>query len=155
DSGAAVDAPAVKLRFQLLSQPGVAPSTLDLQPAEPGRFTAAGANLSIDGIWQITATIKLASGAVDVPLLAATTVPVEPVQRSGSAGLPTLYTSQLGQAGSAQVYLDPGGTGQNQLHVTFFDPAGTELPTQSATIALFPEAGGTTVPAPRRLEPGH
>ena len=155
DSGAPVDASAVKLRFQLLSQPGVAPSTLQLPGTEPGRFTASGANMSIDGIWQITATITTGGGAVDVPMLAATTVATQPVQENVSPGLPTLYTIQLGSAGSAQVYLDPGGPGQNQLHITFFDPAGTELPTQAATIAIFPAAGDAAVPGPRMLEPGH
>ena len=155
DSGAAADASAAKLRFQLLSQAGVAPSTLQLQETGPGRFSASAANLSIDGIWLITATITTGGSAVDVPLVVATTVPPEPVEKLVSAGLPTLYTSQLGAAGSAQVYLDPGGRGQNELHVTFFDPAGTELPTPSATIAIFPADGNAAVPAVRMLEPGH
>ena len=90
-----------------------------------------------------------------MPLLVATTVPAQPVQSLVSPGLPTIYTSQLGAAGSAQVYLDPGGPGQNQLHVTFFDPAGTELPTQSATIGVFPADGAAAILPPRMLEPGH
>ncbi len=155
DSGAAADAAAVKLRFQLLSESGVAPSTLQLQAAEPGRFAAAGANLSIDGVWQITATITIGRGAVDVVLLAATKVTSQPVEKLVSQGLPTIYTSQLGQAGSAQVYLDPGRPGQNELHVTFFDPAGKELPTQSATIAVFAADGDAAILQPRQLEPGH
>jgi len=82
-------------------------------------------------------------------------VPAQPYQTLVSEGLPTIYMVQLGAAGSAQVYLDPGGPGQNELHVTFFDPAGTELPTQSATIAVFPADGPATIPPPRMLEPGH
>ena len=155
DSGVPVDASAAKLRFQLLSRTGLAPSTLQLDPGGPGRFAASGANLSIDGIWQLTATITTASGAVDVPLIAATSVAAQPVQKLVSAGLPTLYTVQLGAAGSAQLYLDPGGPGQNELHVTFFDPAGAELPTQSATIAIVPAAGEAESPAARMLEAGH
>jgi copper transport protein len=155
DSGDPLDASAVRLRFQLQSQSGVAPSTLDLQRAGPGHFTADASNLSIDGIWQLTATVTAAGAAVDVPLLVATTVASQPVQTSVSPGLPTIYTVQLGAVGSAQVYLDPGGPGQNELHVTFFDPAGAELPTESATIAVFPAAGDATVLPPRMLEPGH
>jgi hypothetical protein len=155
DSGDPVGASIVRLRFQLLSQPGVAPSNLDLQQSGAGRFTASGANLSIDGIWQLTATVPAGGGAVDIPLLVATTVPAQPVQKLVSAGLPTIYTGQLGAIGSAQVYLDPGGAGQSELHVTFFDPAGTELPTQSATIAVFPATGDAAVLPPRMLEPGH
>jgi copper transport protein len=155
DSGDPVNASAVTLRFLLKSQSGVAPSSLALQPAGAGRFTASGANLSIDGIWQLTATVTTGGSAVDVPLLVATTVATQPVQKLETPGLPTIYEVQLGSAGKAQVYLDPGGPGQNELHVTFFDPAGAELQTQSATIALFPAAGDAVLPPPRLLEPGH
>jgi hypothetical protein len=133
----------------------VAPSTLELTRSAAGRFSAPGANLSIDGIWQLTATVTIGGSAVDVPMLAATTVPPQPVQALVSPGLPTIHTVQLGAAGSAQVYLDPGGAGPNELHVTFFDPTGTELPTQEATIAAFPEGGGAAILTPRLLEPGH
>jgi len=136
-------------------KPDVAPSTLDLQRAAAGSFSGPGANLSIDGIWQLTVTVTSAAGTVEVPLLAATTVPAQPVQTVVSPGLPTIYTSQLGAAGSAQVYLDPGGPGQNELHVTFFDPAGAELQTESTTIALFPATGDAVLPPSRMLEPGH
>jgi len=155
DTGQPVAASAASLRFDLASQSGVAPSTLDLQRTGAGTFTGSGADLSIDGIWQLTATVTSAAGTVEVPLLAATVVLAQPVQSLVSPGLPTIYTSQLGAAGSAQVYLDPGGPGQNELHVTFFDPAGTELPTQSATIAAFPSEGPGAILAPRMLEPGH
>jgi copper transport protein len=155
DSGQPVDASAVTLRFLLKSQSGVAPSSLDLQPAGAGRFAASGANLSIDGIWQLTATIATGAAAVDVPLLVATRVPAQPVQELVTPGLPTIHEVQLGAVGKAQVYLDPGGPGQNELHVTFFDPAGAELQTQTATIALFPASGDAVLPPPRMLEPGH
>ena len=155
DTGQPVDASDASLRFQLVSQSGVAPSTLALQRTGAGALTGSGANLSIDGIWELTATVTSSGGTVEVPLLAATVVPAQPVQSLVSPGLPTIYTSQLGAAGSAQVYLDPGGPGQNELHVTFFDQAGTELPTQSATIAVFPAEGPGAVLPPRMLEPGH
>jgi copper transport protein len=156
DSGQPIDAAAASIRFQLVSQASVAPSTLELTSAGQGRFSGSGPNLSIDGIWQLTATVAPAAGtAVEVPLLVATVVPAEPVQELVSAGLPTLYTVQLGTQGSAQLYLDPGGPGQNQLHVTFFDPTGSELPTKLATIAVFPATGDAAVLPPRLLEPGH
>jgi hypothetical protein len=155
DSGEPVDAPSVELRFELASQAGVAPSTLALDRAAAGRFRATGSNLSIDGVWRLTATIDTAAGAVEVPLLAATTVPPQPVERLVSADLPTIYTIQFGPTGSALVYLDPGGEGPNDLHVTFFDPAGTALPVETVTIATFPGGGGSELRTPRPLEPGH
>jgi copper transport protein len=155
DTGSPVDPDGVALRFQIASQQGVAPSTLQLTRSAPGRLAATGPNLSIDGIWQLTATVTIGGSAVDVPLTVATTVPPESVQSVVSAGLPTIYTAQLGGGRTAQVYLDPGGPGPNEFHVTFFDPAGAELPTSSATIAAFPEGGGAAILAPRMLEPGH
>jgi copper transport protein len=155
DSGEPVDAAAAELRFELVSQAGVAPSSLSLERTVPGRLRATGANLSIDGIWRLTATIALTGGAVEVPLLAATTVPPQPVERLVSPGLPTVSTIQLGATGSAQVYLDPGGEGMNELHVTFFDPAGMALPVETLTIAALPEGGGAELLAPRPLQPGH
>jgi copper transport protein len=155
DSGAPVDASGAKLRFELASHAGVAPSGLDLERTAAGRFTGSGPNLSIDGIWKLTATVTVSGGAVEVPMIAATNIPAQAVESLASPGLPTIHTIQLGPAGSAQVYLDPGGPGPNELHVTFFDPAGTELPIAASTIAAFPGAESGEILAPRLLEPGH
>jgi copper transport protein len=155
DTGEPVDASRVDLRFELASQAGVGPSTLVLERSAPGRFRATAANLSIDGMWRLTATVTVPGGAVEVPLLAVTTVPAQPVQRLVSPDVPTIYVVQLGAVGSAQVYLDPDAPGPNELHVTFFDPAGSELPIQSVTIATNSEGTGAGIPTARRLEPGH
>ena len=155
DTGEPLDADGAALRFQIASQQGVAPSTLQLIRSAAGRFTATGPNLSIDGIWQLTATVTIGGSAVDVPLLVATTVPEQSTQSLVSPGLPTIYTIQLGAGRTAQVYLDPGGPGPNEFHVTFFDQAGAELPTTSATIAAFPEGGGAAILTPRMLDLGH
>jgi copper transport protein len=155
DSGAPVDASAVALRFELVSLAGVAPSTVELARTSSGHFGGAGPNLSIDGIWRATATVTVPGGAVAVPVVLATRVADQPVQQLVSAGAPTIYQVNLGAIGSAQVYLDPGGPGTNDLHVTFFDAAGNEQPIQSATIVALPARGDGIVLAPRLLEPGH
>lgn len=156
DTGQPLDAGAVSLRLQLASQQGIAPATMPLERTAVGTFSGSGAALAIDGIWQITATVTLAGApAVEIPLVAATTVPAQPYQTSVSPGLPTIYIVQLGEGRTVQVYLDPGGPGENELHVTFFDADGNELPTQSATIAAFPAGGGGSILAPRMLEAGH
>jgi copper transport protein len=155
DSAEPVDAAGATLEFKLASQAGVAPSSLELARNAPGRFAATGPNLSIDGIWEVTATITVNGSAVQVPMLAATTVPPQSSQALIEPGLPTIHVVQLGAPGTAQVYLDPGSPGPNELHVTFFDPAGAELPTQTATIAMFPDGGGGSILTARLLEPGH
>lgn len=155
DTGAPVDASSAELRFEITSLSGIGNSTLDLTRDAADRFSGSGPNLSIDGIWILNATITVPGGAVAVPLVVATKVADQPVQQLVSAGLPTIYDVNLGAIGSAQVYLDPGGPGQNQLHVTFFDAAGNEQPISSATLAVFPAGlAGAVLPA-RQLEPGH
>ena len=155
DSGEPVDASRVELRFALASQAGVGPSTLALEPSGPGRFSASGSNLSIDGIWRITATVTTAGTSSEIPLVAATVVPAQAVTSQVSPDVPTIYTVQLGATGSAQVYLDPDSPGPNELHVTFFDPAGSELPVMTAILMTAQLDGAAAVLETRLLEPGH
>jgi hypothetical protein len=155
DSGAAVAATGVALRFQLASRSGVGASRLDLVPGEAGRFAASGGNLSLDGIWNVTATVAGPDGSIEVPLVVATQVGTQPVDVIATAGAPTIYTVHLAEGATVQIYLDPGGAGPNELHVTFFDASGAEIPIPSATMALSPESGPASVVAPRLLEPGH
>jgi copper transport protein len=155
DSGAPVDASAATLRFTVVSTSGVGPSTLELPRTGPGAFGASGGNLSLDGIWKIVATVAGSNGSVEVPLLAATVIPSQPVQVNAAPGVPTIYSVSLEGGGSVQVYLDPGTPGQNDVHATIFDAAGAELPVTSATMALFPASAGGVLLAPRLLEPGH
>lgn len=155
DSGEPVDASAVALRFEVLSVAGIESSSLDLERSAAGQFVGSGPNLSIDGIWRATATVTAPGGAVEVPLVLANAIPPQPVDVLVTEGLPTIYTVQLGAAGSAQVYLDPGGPGPNELHVTYFDPAGGELAVTNATILVTPPDGEGEILAPRLLDVGH
>jgi hypothetical protein len=153
DSGAAVNASAVALRFDLASRSGVGGSTLAMPSTAPGTFVASGGNLSLDGIWRITATVTAPSGTVEVPLVLATAVPEQHVHPT--PGPPTIYTVLLSGGESVQVYLDPERPGKNQLHLTFFDAAGAELAVRGATVAVVPQGGEGSIVVPRLLEPGH
>jgi hypothetical protein len=155
DSAVPLDASAAKLGFGISSLSGIGKSSLDLTRDAAGRFSASGPNLSIDGIWTITATVTVAGGAVEVPLIVATKVADESVEQLVSPGLPTIYSVNLGAIGTAQVYLDPGGPGQNELHATFFDAAGNEQRIPTATMATFAADGTGALVAARTLEPGH
>jgi hypothetical protein len=155
DTGAPVDASAVGLRLEVASLAGVGASTLDLPRTAAGHYAGTGTNLSIDGIWRVTVTATLPGKAVAIPLVLATKVADQAVQQLVSPGLPTIYQVALGATGSAQVYLDPGHAGKNDLHVTFFDSAGNEQAIQSATIATSSPDGAGEILAGRMLEPGH
>lgn len=155
DTGAPVGASSIQLRFQLASRSGVGASSLALTSDGSGHFAAKGGNLSLDGIWNVTATVGGPSGSVEVPLVLATQVPAQAVDVSASPGTPTIYTVHLPDQTTVQVYADPGTAGSNELHATFFDAAGAELPVPTATIALTPAEGAASIIAPRQLEPGH
>jgi copper transport protein len=155
DTGAPLAAASVALRFELASRSGVGASTLDLKATDSGRFSERGGNLSLDGIWNVTATVQGPDGSVEVPLVLATQVAAQPVDVSAAPGVPTIYTVHLPDLSTVQVYLDPGVAGSNALHVTFFDQEGNELPVPTATIAVTPDGEAGSVIAPRLLEPGH
>jgi copper transport protein len=154
DTKQPVDAASVSLRFELVSASGVGPSTLDLTRTGIGAFDAPGGNLSIDGIWRVTATVAAPAGAVEVPLITSTEIPAQTIDVSPTAGLPTIYIVHLADGKTVQVYLDPEHAGQDELHATFFDAAGTELPVKTAAMAMV-QSAVSSLPILRQLEPGH
>ncbi len=67
-SGEPVAADEVTLEFDPLEDPGVPVTSLKLEPAGVGEFTATGGNLKFDGRWGVTAVIEGDDGRVEVPL---------------------------------------------------------------------------------------
>ena len=155
DTGAPVAASGVTLRFSIPSRPSVGDSRLDLAQAGSGVYRATGGNLSLQGAWQVTALVVQGSASVEVPFLLITRVTGQQVDVSATAGLPTVDTVHLSAGRTVQVYLDPGRAGANEVHVTFFDATGTELPVESLSATLGPTGGVAAALTPRLLEPGH
>jgi hypothetical protein len=155
DTGAAAGATAVTLRFGLPARPDVGGSSLRLQVAADGSFTGTGSNLSLAGTWTVTALVVEPSTSVEVPLTVTVAAPPTRIDVNRVAGQPTIYTVHLDGGSSAQVYLDPWAAGAADLHVTFFDAAGKELPVTSIT-ATAATAGGAPAPVTMSpIEPGH
>jgi hypothetical protein len=70
-------------------------------------------------------------------------------------GLPDIVTLTLAGGLQFQCYVDPGTPGGNDVHVTAFDAAGSELPLSDLVVVITPE-GGDPGPLPvDRLSPGH
>jgi copper transport protein len=156
DTGAALaSATGVSLRFTFPGRADVGSSRLDLPPAGPGLFSAAGSNLSLVGAWQVTATVVNGTASVEVPFVMITRTAPATVDVNAVAGLPTIYTVHLSAGRSVQLYLDPGKAGPNEVHATFFDSAGNELPVASVAMVMGPVDGPATALMPRQLEPGH
>ncbi len=155
NSGGSAGATAVTLRFALPAQPQVASSRLDLTEQPDDSFSATGTNLSIDGSWRVTAVVTTVSNIVEVPLEVTTRIIRQQVDVNRQPGLPTIYIVHLDAGGTVQLYLDPGTPGPNELHATFFDSEGNELPVTSATMSIGPEGQAAPPLTPRILEPGH
>ncbi len=156
DSGAPIAASGVTLRFSIPARSDVGSSRLDLMPtAASGVFSATGGNLSLDGLWKITATVASGSASVEVPLTVLAQTTRQQVDVNRVAGIPTIYTVHLSAGRTVQVYLDPDKPGTNDFHVTFFDAAGAELPATDigATVATASTAAQQLTL--RTLEPGH
>ncbi|HEY8869218.1 MAG TPA: copper resistance protein CopC, partial [Candidatus Limnocylindrales bacterium] len=155
DSGAPVSAYGITLRFAIPARADVGGSRLDLAPAGAGAFSATGSNLSLDGAWQVTALVARGASSVEVPLELITRTPAPQIDANAVAGLPTIYTVHLSAGRTVQVYLDPGAAGGNEVHATFFDPAGNELPVPSVVMIMGPIGRPASLLPSRQLEPGH
>ena len=155
DTGAPVAADGVTLRFTMPARTDVGSSRLDLAPAAAGVFSATGGNLSLDGTWQIAALVARGTSSVEVPLAVVAQATRQLIDVNRVAGIPTIYTVHLLAGRTVQVYLDPDKPGQNDLHVTFFDASGTELPATNIGVTVTNGAAAPRQLTLRTLEPGH
>jgi copper transport protein len=155
DTGEAVDARRVSLRFDLPDRPEVS-STLRLEAQDDGTWQGAGTALALDGTWTVTVLVELGDGSVEVPLQITPAPPDQQVEISHVAGQPDLYTFTLQGGAQIQAYVDPGRPGvPNQVHATVFDRSGAELPLRSAALTLTPPEGSPSQAEVLQLTPGH
>ncbi len=131
----------VSLRFGYLGPVQIGQSTLQLQAKGSGTYTAIGVNLSLGGVWTVTAVIQRGTASVEVPLTVPTKV-TQQVSVNAVAGQPTVYIVGLPQGRSVQFYIDPGKTGQNEVHATYFDAKGNGLTGLSDYFVLETPPGG-------------
>jgi nitrogen fixation protein FixH len=156
DTGEPVPARLVTLRFSLPGRPDVGASELPLAPVAPGLWEARGTNLSVPGTWRVGVLVQEAADSLEIPVALATRPPPQRVDVSeGGPGAPDLYTIHVGQGRSVQGYLDPGTPGPNELHFTFFDPGGGELPVEEARVEAVSPSGRVIPLEARRLDRGH
>ena len=74
---------------------------------------------------------------------------------SRATGQPTLYTISLPGGGSLQAYVDPGTTGPNAVHFTFFEPDGSETAIATARASEVPPGGASKPMKLIRFDEGH
>lgn len=156
DTGEPVIARAVRLRFSIPERSDIGESELVLSKATEGRWRGQGTNLSVGGTWRVGVLIEQAADSRQIALEVKTRAPPQEIQViEGGPGQPDLYTISLPGERSVQAYVDPGTPGPSEVHFTFFDASGGELPTTEATITAAPASGDGKELEVRRLGPGH
>ena len=86
--------------------------------------------------------MQTGSRTTEVPLVLTTRAPGgQQVSVVSQEGLPDIVTLTLAGGLQFQCYVDPGTPGGNDVHVTAFDAAGSELPLSELVVVLTPEGG--------------
>jgi copper transport protein len=156
DTGEPLIARAVRLRFRIPERSDIGESELVLSKAREGRWRGQATNLSVGGTWRVGVLIEQAADSREIALEVKTRAPPQEIQViEGGPDQPDLYTISLPGERSVQAYVDPGTPGESEVHFTFFDPSGGELPTAEATITAAPAGGDGLELEVRRLGPGH
>ena len=155
DTGEPWPATRVALRFTPRGQTEIGTSTLDLTRDGDGLWKGQGSQLSIAGDWVVVGLVEGSGPAVTVPMELETRTAPQPVKVSEVPGQPTLYTITLAAGGTLQGYIDPGRTGPNTVHFTFFNPSGDEQPTDKARATMTKRPGAPKALTLVRLGPGH
>ena len=150
-TGEAVAADRARLLFRYLEEPS-GESQVELTRGDDGLYRASAADVALPGRWSLTILLQTATDSVEIPMRMATKCRAEALPIEGG---PTLYDVVVGD-GTAQGYTDPGETGFNEIHITFFDADGseTEIPTEPEMFAT-PEEGERTPLVVRRFSQGH
>ena len=155
DSGEAVAADALSLRFEAVGRADLDASQVDLMLDPDGHWMGEGTELSVPGPWTVTALITVGAEATEVPM----SLSIEPVDQqmnvAADPGQPTIVTFTMTDGMQLQYYADPGVAGANQLHLTASDADGQELPLETATIVVTPADGTPELVDVTRFSPGH
>lgn len=155
DTEEPLPAERVSVRFTLPHRPDVPASTLELERQDEGVWAARGSNLSLIDVWHVSVLVQGATDSVEVEMDLQPRPPPQEIEKVVTAGAPTIYTIALPDGRSVQSYVDPGRAGPNQIHFTFFDARGDELPVRSpkADAYLLAESAADVRIVP--VTPGH
>lgn len=135
DSGEALDADRVSLRFTPLDDPGIPPSSLTLKQGPDGSYVGSGPNLTFDGRWGVDVLVERDGDAVAVPLELDLPVPEQFVSTLDIPGSPRppQYTMQT-ENGYIRLTPDPDRPGPNRLHVQVFTAFESSAPTDRVVV---------------------
>lgn len=136
DSGRAIDARRVSLRFTPIDDPDVATTTLELARAPDGSFVGSGGNLAFGGRWRISALIERTASSVEVPMVVETAAPPQFVAVAHLVGQPTTYRIQVLGTGHVWISPDPERAGKSAVTIAFWDLIQDPQPMRDVVITL-------------------
>ncbi|HYM69381.1 MAG TPA: CopD family protein, partial [bacterium] len=156
DTGRPVVADRITLTFTKPDRPDVGASRLNLDRRADGTYQADGANLSLEGSWTVSALVAQGVRSTEVPLAVTARAQPQTVRTIAAPGQPTLYDIDLPGGVVLGTYLDPDTPGFNEVHVTFTDAGGAELPIPRLATVTAGRPGQASSPLPvRRFSAGH
>lgn len=105
-------------------QAGIEATSISLRKGS-GVWTARSAAIALPGSWQVAVLVDRGADSVEIPLSFHTRCrATSPTTES----TPHIFDIDLPSGGSVQAYADPARPGRNEVHFTFFDAEGKELP---------------------------
>ena len=113
----------VTLQFSS-NEAGIESASLALR-GSGDRFRARGALVAVQGTWRVVVVVDRGAASAEVPLTFHTRCRAEAPTTDGS---PRIYDIDLPGGHTVQAYADPATPGRNEMHFTFFDDQGRELP---------------------------
>ena len=122
DTRKPVHADRVTLRFTPLDDPGLATTSLLLEPGPDDAYIGSGANLSFDGRWRVTVRVERAGNSVEVPIDVETRSLPQFVSILRVPGHAPEYTIQVKGVGHVRISADPERAGRSTLHVSCVNP---------------------------------
>ena len=154
DSGDAIEAEAVSLRFTPLEDPGVEPLTLKLSPGPDDTHTGSGPNLASEGRWRVDAQVTRGGETVEVPLELDVPTPRQRVSVLRVPGRAPKFTTQIGAKGDIRIVPAPELAGPSTVYVTVFTYLGLVPPVDQLVLTMTPRGEPTRQQAVRRLSSG-
>ncbi len=110
------------------------------------------AAVAIPGNWRAVVLVERGAASTEMPVEFHTRCRTPAPTTTGP---PRIYDIQVSDHGSVQAYVDPGSPGSNEVHFTFFDGRGEELPMDhDPAIGAFGDEGTRRLSV-RRFSAGH
>ena len=152
DSKASIRDARVSLRFTPVDDPGVAPTSLRLDPGAGELYTGSGSNLSFEGRWRVGVLIERSGTSMEVPLDVEVRGAPLAVITDRRPGRPPRYSVTIRGEGSIWISPDPERAGPATLHITSIDLLSEFRPIEAVVVTAAARGGSVRPLAVHRID---